>query len=471
MMLSNEWSRAAWLSLTIPLIAACGADEAEGDDRGTNEMQDAGPESGEKSIKLLAVAPLTRDVINEHDATGPGLGMVAAIKLAFEEIDFKVGDVAIEIVEVDTKSDINAEGPGIEAYRDAVAEHAPVAAISNWHSNLALEFAEIAADNEMPHLFSLGISSGLLEKMRTDRERYAYFGSIGWASPAVYTQGILEMIEHVLEGDPSVATNGVWAPSSKHVSVFSSETTWGLSFAEGVEAILDDGQGYWMSSGWTRGDTMIVNDASEAPAGQMSSDTCIARAKDANASIIIGSHGDAETAQLVIGAAQELPNAFVVAEGLDWGDFLQTAGNARLGVLDSGSAPFRDTDAARSFREKIHAITGKEAASSSAGFAYDYARFTIKILERALEKHGELTRETVADIYIHEVQTGALKFDDGVVMKQYGFGEESWPEVHYSTDTYFFPVLQYQLEGQEIVKTTVYPKEFAGDAVLQVPGI
>ena len=104
---------------------------------------------------MLMVAPLT------GDASGSGEGIRNAARLALSEISYTIGDYAIEIVEVDSISDTagaDSATPDIgAAYRAAMEDNNAVAGFLNWHSGIALELMEIAADGQMAHLFGMGV--------------------------------------------------------------------------------------------------------------------------------------------------------------------------------------------------------------------------------------------------------------------------------------------------------------------------
>ena len=50
-----------------------------------------------------------------------------------------------------------------------------VAGFLNWHSGIALELMEVAADGQMAHLFGMGASGAINEKYKSD-EKYEVWG-------------------------------------------------------------------------------------------------------------------------------------------------------------------------------------------------------------------------------------------------------------------------------------------------------
>ena len=70
----------------------------------------------------------------------------------------------------------------------------------------------------------------------------------------------------------------------------------------------------------------------------------------------------------------------------------------------------------------------------------------IKILDRTLELHGTLDKETIHKTILDEVNTGKLtygKADGAIIMSEYKYAPETLPDPVLGPDSYFFPILQY----------------------------
>ncbi|MEE2960310.1 MAG: ABC transporter substrate-binding protein [Myxococcota bacterium] len=439
---------------------------SEQDDSGDTTTATDTSSAEEKQVNLLMVAPLT------GTAASTGEAMRNGSKLRWSENNFMIGDYKINLVEVDSESDalgIDSASPDIGAkYRAAVEEHQPVAGFLNWHSGIALELMDIDAEYNLPHLFGLGASGLVNDKYHSD-PKYKVWGGKGWPQPAAYILSYFDALQCSLSESCTELTRegGVWNPSTQYVMVATESGAWGESFETGAIGVLEAQDGYWKKNGWTVALKMKVD-------ADMDASTLTAKVKEAetaNVSLVVMSSTADNANQFLNLLRAKLPNVVIITEGLGWGG---NPGTTAARVLDGGWGPYNPDPAVAQklsdFKSNYELEYGTKPPVASAGFSYDYTSFTIAVLERALAKHGELTRASILDISTTEVQSGLLTLKDGVVMPEYQYTSESVPDPEYSLSKYYFPVLQYQLnDAGEIEAKTIYPKSMA-DASYQTPG-
>ena len=449
-----------WIVYLLAFGVACTSEKNEETTTTDNSSTD------EKQISILMVAPLT------GDAKKAGEGIRNGSLFRWAENNFMIGDYKVKIVEIDSESDSlgsASESPDIGAkYRAAIEEHQPVAGLLNWHSGIALELMDIEAEYGLPHLFGLAASSKVNEKYHSD-PKYKIYGGKGWPQPKTYVKSYFDALECSLtaacteltrEGEP-------WEPTHKNVMVVSESGPWGDSFDAGASGVIEAQEGYWKKNGWTVALKMKVD------AG-MDSATLTAKteeAKAANVSLVVMS-STAENAYEFLNLLKgRLTNEVIIMEGLGWSS---TPGVSANGILDGGWGPYNADPAMAQkisdFKSQYELEYGTQPTAGAAGFVYDYTSFAIAVLERALAKHGELTRDSISDISINEVQTGQLTLKNGLVMPEYQYASDTSPDPVYDSSKYYFPVLQYQLNtAGEIEAKMIYPKSMA-DGSYQSPG-
>ena len=410
---------------------------------------------GSMVVRLGLVAPLT------GSASGAGSNILNAASLALEEAGGGVGDYTVELVPIDSES---ASDPArtAELYRAAITSNDLIAGLLNWHSGVAVELMDVAADAEMAHLFGLGATDAINQKYASDPERYRVWSAKGWPQPSTYVRSYLDLLECLLSSACTEATAATpWSPGQRSMYVVVEPGSWGGAFAAGVTDNVTAPGGFWAGQGWTVAGSIELSADDDATELNRKA----AQVADSGASVVLMTTTAESFGQFVQALRQAAdPDPLIVAEGLGWTQqSLDSAGLAAVGVLDGGYAPYNgDPDRAATvtqFREAFERRFGTPPNTSSAGLAYDYTRFALRVLERALEKSGTLTRASVLDVYANEVRTGQLRFEQGVVMSSYAYTSTSAPDPSYGLGEYYFPVYQYQGPNGEgaIETTTVFP--------------
>ncbi len=372
--------------------------------------------------------------------TGPsaktGGEFKGSVKMAMENIDYKIGDYKIELVWIDSQSD-PAKATG--AYAEAVESKGVQVAMLNWHSSVAAAVMDVAAQYKVQHVFAMGAAEIVNEKYKSDPEKYSYWAAKGWPIPGDLIPGYVESI------NAAIAT-GKFTPKKKIVAIYGEETDWGRSvgsaFKKGFEA-----------TGWT------VLSEDYFPFTQTDFYSLLSKYKKGGAVVLAGTSTSAPSISGFIKQAGEVGlKAVVVADGLGWnGDWYKMTGKASNHVLDM--IPRLTTKAAQDWAKSIKAKFGYNPSPSASGLSYDYANFFIKLAKRTLEKHGKLDKESIHEVVISELNTGKLtygKADGALIMNEYKYTAESTPDPVIASDAYFFPVLQY-MDGKSNI---IYPDDW-----------
>ena len=416
-------------------------------------------------IRLGLVAPLT------GDSSAAGEGLRNGATLAFQEIGWRVGEYGVELIDIDSES-ANLESEAIaEKYRAAIEENGLVAALLNWHSSVSVALMDVAADARMAHLFPFGATGEVNEIYRRDPERYSVWTAKAWPEPGTYVSSYLDLMQCLLtEGCEEAAALTPWVPSVRQIYIATEPGSWGDAFEAGARSIIEDADGWWSANGWQVAGSIEISSSDDATT--LSDKARVVAETDASV-VLMTSTADnvGQFVEQVRGRME--PDPLVIVEGLGWSSAsLTSAGRSAVGVLDGGFGPYNGEEARRDavdrFQSEYELEFGEAPSTSSGGLAYDYTRFAIDVLERALAKHGTIDRAGVLEVYQSEVGTGQLAFDDGVVMSRYAYSSTTAPDPLYGQGYYYFPVYQYQDPDRngEVDFLTVFPSELRDGDVL-----
>jgi branched-chain amino acid transport system substrate-binding protein len=335
-------------------------------------------------------------------------------------------------------------------YREAVQkpENDIVVGNFNWHSDVSVTVMDAAADMNLAHVAALGATGMVNEKFSSDPERYNVW-SKGWPDPVKLSANYVTAIEDAIEA-------GSWSPGEKKVAIYGAESAWGQSFGNGIKSQLE-------ANGWTVVGTWWLQQD-----GQDFTQELMEMSAE-NPTLLAGTFATEAILPFIQQAKREFSDAqeqpLIVADGLGWqSGWYDTLGEDSNFVIDQ--IPQFATSEAQAFATQYENQWGEAPSPSSAGLAYDYFRFCLKVLERTKEKHGEITRETVRMVHANEVLEGELTMDDGILMQQYIWTADSRPDPKVGGDAFTFPVLQYMGGDSQVV----WPEALSsGDANLTGP--
>ncbi len=403
------------------VVAGCGSDSSS---------QDLGEpvESTDGVFKLGVLGPFS----GPSESTGNEFK--GAVEMAFEEIDWQIEDYEIELVWIDSQSDPDA---AVEAYEKAVVEEGIQAAILNWHSSVAVECMEVAADYQIPHIFPYGATEIVNQKFHEDPDRYSYWMNKGWPVSAELTVSYVQALEDAID-------KGLWAPDQKTLAICAENTAWGRSFGEALKEQLED-------EGWTTvaEEYCLLEEVNFYPTlNKLQSD---------DVALVATTNTALPSIAAFINQADEVGlESLIIADGLGWGgEWYKMTGEASDYILDQ--IPGWATDEGREFADAFEAEWGVVPSPSAAGLAYDGTNMFIQIAQKAIDEHGELSSETVYSWTKENLQTGEWSYTDGIVMEEYKYTPETLPDPVVGKGYYMFPVRQY-FDGEGRI---IYPPEWA----------
>ncbi len=408
------------------LAAACGPAEApvEGEIK---------PE-GDKVLKVGVVAPLTgpNSVVGEEFKN--------AVTMAFDAINWQIGDYKVEAVWVDEETDPEK---ATRAYEAAITRDNITCGILNWDASVAVALMEVSAQHKVPHFFAMGTTEVVDQKYFSD-EKYTYWMAKGWPTPSKLTISYLAVLEEAM-------AKGSFKPAAKKAALYGTDDDWARGFAAAIGGQLED-------AGWE-----IVAEE-YVPIGETDFYPLLTKLKGMDVPLIAGTMSDAAAFSAMIKQSREVGlKSLIIADGLGWvGEWYSLTGEASDYVIDQ--IPGWTTPKAQEFRDTFKAKWDFEPSPSAAGLAYDETNYFIKIAQRTFEKYGTLDRESLYKVGREELATGQLSYGDGILMKEYKLTQESMPDFVVGSGYFVFPVIQYFGGAGKVI----YPAE-AREAELALP--
>lgn len=400
----------------VGVAAATGCGATSGDDA-----------SG--TFKLGVEAPLTGP-----DAES-GQAILNATKMAFAQENYKIGDTKVELVPVDDKADPAA---AVSAYTYAINRDGVQAMFGNWNTDVTLGVMPLSERYQMPHFFYGALGQAVDQKVAKTDPKY-FFGK-QYPPPGEQQAAYVEALGQAVD-------DGLELPNGKTVALFGEDT----DFGRGVVKTLGD---EFRADGWeVKGKQFFAIDATEHNAMV----NTFLRKK---VSVIAGTGTALQgIASLLKQTHNQGFDGLFICDGLSYtGDWHKAAGAASDGVMDLNV--LYATEEAKKFEAAYKKRYKSNPSPFSAGITYDYAKFLIKIMERAQEKHGELTKETLTKVGTDELKRGKISYD-GMMMKEYRFTQDSWPVPLSGDDGYLAPVVQYW-DGKPSI---TYPRRLAQSEV------
>jgi len=360
--------------------------------------------------------------------TGPsavtGKEFKASVQMAFEPINYTIGDYKIEPVWIDSQSD-PAKASG--AYAEAVEGKGIQAGVLNWHSSVAVAVMDITAQYKVPHFFGFGATEVVNQKWQDNPKKYNYWGGKGWPIPATLEKNYIVAVNQFIEA-------GKWSPKKKLAAIFAEETDWGRSAGGAYSKALK-------ASGWE------IHSLEYWPATQTDFYQLLAKYKRDGVTFVVGTSSSPAALSGFVKQYQEVGvKAVLACSGLGWiGGWYKMVGSSSDGVLDS--VPQLTTPEAQKWAKKVEEKLGFKPSPAAGGLSYDGVRMFIKMLERTYKKYGKLDKETIHKVMVDEVNTGKLTYgkkDGALIMNEYKFTAGTMPDPVVGPDSYFFPILQYK---------------------------
>ena len=411
-------------------VAGCAPATPEATEPPTAEPTEA-PEPAVEATEVLKVGVLSPF---SGPAARTGEEIKGAVEMAFEAINYQIGEYKIEPVWIDSQSD---PAKGAQAYEQAVVQDGIQAGLIDWHSSVAVSCMDIAAKHKIPHFFGFAATEVINEKYESDPEKYSYWMGKTW--PSAYKLSIA----YVTSLEDAIAA-GTWAPEKKTVFIWGEDTDWGRSFGNAIKKDFEN-------TGWE-----IVGE-DYFPIDQTEFYPLLNKIKDLNPAVIAGTSAAPPAISALIKQADEVGlESLIIADGLGWvGEWYDLTGSSSNYVIDQ--IPQFASAEAQAWVKEFEKKYGIAPSPSAAGQSYDMTNFFIKLARRTLEKHGELTSETLYEVGQSELWTGKLVYTDGMMHARYEYNETSIPDPVVGKGYFIFPVLQY-MDGEGII---VWPDDWA----------
>ncbi|MCL5994639.1 MAG: ABC transporter substrate-binding protein [Chloroflexi bacterium] len=377
--------------------------------------------------------------------TGPsaktGEEMKNAFILAFDKIGWKIGDYQVKYVLIDDESDPEK---GVRAYEAAVTRDNITCGLSGWHSSVAVAQMEVVAKYKVPHFFSTGATGLVDEKFRSD-PKYQYWMVKGWPQPAKLAAVYIDVVEDAI-------AKGVWNPKQKNVAFNWVDSDWCRSYDQALTNLFPE-------KGWE-----IVG-REWSPVGSTEFYPVYNKWKALSPEpALVFAEGDTPSINAMVKQHREANmNSLLIADNLGAiGEWYEITGPGSDYALDM--MPQWRSEKAKAFVQEYTERFGTAPGPFAAGINYDTANFIIKIAQRAYDKYGEISRETLFKVGQEEVWTGMLTYKDGILMDEWAFSPETIPDPVVGPGKFIMPVVQY-FDGKP---TIIYPPEWK-EADLSIP--
>ncbi len=400
----------AVLTTTLVLgltLTGCGAKQ-------TSSTTSAASVAPDSVIKIGVISPFT------GPAARTGQEFKDSITMAFSEIGNKVGAHPIEFKWIDDESDAEK---GARAYESAIVNDKITVGFLDWHSWVSVSCMEVSAKYKMPQFFTYGATDVVNQKIKSDPAKYAYWMGKAWPTPEKLSIGYVTAVNDAIK-------KGLWTPANKKVALFGVDNDWGRGFCAALAA-------QYKAAGWEVVSTDWVG------LGETDFYPLLNKLKGLNVSMVAGTMSDPSSVSSLIKQSKEVGlKSLIASDGLGWvGEWYKLTGDASDYVIDQ--IPQWTTPAAKKFEADFKAKYGYEPGAAVAGMSYDYSKFMIKVLEATQKDYGSITTENLFKEGQEKVMTGKLTYTEGILMKEYKYTPETWPDPVIDQDHYMFPVVQY----------------------------
>jgi branched-chain amino acid transport system substrate-binding protein len=295
----------------------------------------------------------------------------------------------------------------------------------DWNSWVSVSCMEVSAKYKIPHFFSFGATETVNEKYKSNPDKYYYWVGKAWPTPDKLSQAYVSAINEAVQ-------NGLWKPKVKTVALYGVDNDWGRSFGASLAKQFTD-------TGWK-----VVDKGEWISIGETEFYPLLNKLKDENASLIAGTMSDPSSVSSFIKQAREVNlKSLIITDGLGWiGEWYKLTGKSSDYVIDQ--IPQFVTPEAKDFHDKFVAKYNFEPGAITSGICYDYTNYLIKVLNRCNEKYdGIINKTNLAALAKDEIMTGKLDYTDGIIIKDYKYTAETYPDPVVGKGYYIYPVVQY----------------------------
>ena len=370
----------------------------------------------EKVLKVGLMGPFT------GPAAQSGASIKNSLLMKLEEAGNKVGDYKLEIIYVDSQSD---PAKATNAYVEAIERKGMQVGLGGWHSSVAMACVDQAVKYKVPHMGSMGAAKTITDKIRGDDKYKGYWFKF-WSYPALSAKLYFDFVNWA-------TANTAWKPASKIVGVSAEETDWGRDWIVAAKQNIKD-------YGWT------IKEEDYMQIGQTDFYPLLTKYKKAGVPLVTITNTAAASVSAFIKQAREVGlQSLLIVDGLGWvGEWYQLTGRSSNGIVDMNVKWGPRSEA---YRQKFEKTYKFKPSASAGGISYDAAGMFLKLLNRTLEKHGKLDSASIHEVMVAEMVPGKLTYghDDGaIMMKEYKFTDDLYPDPVTDGEHWFMPVIQYK---------------------------
>ena len=383
----------------------------------------------EKVLKVGLMGPFT------GPAAESGASIKNSLLMRLEEAGNKVGDYKLEILFIDSQSD---PAKATNAYVEAIERKGMQVGLGGWHSSVAMAVMDQAVKYKIPHMGSMGAAQTINDKVN-ENPKYKGHWFKYWSSTFLITELYFDFVNWAAE-------NTKWKPSKRVAALCAEETDWGRDWNKGAKEHLK-------KFGWE----IAMEDYTQI--GQTDFYPLLSKYKKAGIQLVTTTNTAAASVSAYIKQAREVGlQALPIVDGLGWvGNWYELTGRSSNGIVDMN---VKFTPRSEAYRKNFEKKYKFKPSPSAGGISYDAAGHFLKLLKRTLELHGKLDSATIHKTMLDEMIPGKLTYgyDDGaIMMKEYKFTEEMYPDPVTDANHWFMPVIQYK-GGKAYI---IYPRDLA----------
>ena len=383
----------------------------------------------EKVLKVGLMGPFT------GPAAESGQSIKNSLLMKLDEAGNKVGDYKLEYIFIDSQSD---PAKATNAYVEAIERKGMQVGLGGWHSSVAMAVVDQAKKYKVPHMGGMGAAETISDKIKSDPGYKGYWFKY-WSYPALATKLYFDFIDWA-------AANTTWKPGKRVAALCAEETDWGRDWNKAAKANLT-------KYGWE------IETEDYTQIGQTDFYPLLSKYKSAGVPLITITNTAAASVSSYIKQLREVGiKALPIVDGLGWvGNWYELTGRSSDGIVDKN---VKFTPRSAPYQKKFEKLYKFKPAASAGGISYDAAGMFLKVLNRTLEKHGKLDSATIHKTMMDEMIPGKLTYgyDDGaIMMKEYKFTEEMYPDPVTDANHWFMPVIQYK-GGKAYI---IFPRELA----------
>ena len=382
-------------------------------------------DAADKVLKVGIMGPFT------GSQAEPGANIKNSILMKFQEVGNKIGDYKLEFVFIDDQGD---PAKSANAYAEAIEKGGIQVGVGGWTTAATLPVLDLCAKYGVPHFGTQASTKALTDKILSDPK---YKGKIFkfWSYPAQCVRLYFDFINWA-------ADNTSWKPAKRTVALSAEETDWGREWIATAKQLLGE-------YGWQ----IVTEDYVQN--GQTDFYPLLTRYKDMGVALVTTTNTAPPSVCGFIKQMREVNlKSMAIIDGLSWvGDWYAQTGKRSDGVIDMN---VKWTPKSKEYQQKFEKQFAMKPSASSGGLSYDMAGFLVKALNRTLQKHGKLDKESISEVLLTEMLTGKLTYsqaDGAVIMKEYQFTPQTYPDPVSDANHWFMPVIQYK-DGEAY---TIFP--------------